>query len=199
MAKMSRTQVLDLTGRRPVRRAVYAGSFDPPTTGHMYMIREGAKLFDELIVAVGDNPEKRYTFTLDERENLMRECVKGIPNVRTTHFSGTFLVEFAHSVGAGYVLRGIRNVPDYEYERSMRNINGDIRASIVTVFLFPPREFCEISSSFIKGLVGPKGWEKIVEPYLPEPVYKRFLESAAKGKMLSTGEPGGLKDMTERA
>src|SRR5687768_3215313 len=93
-----------LTGHR----AVYAGSFDPITNGHMYMIGEGAKLFDELVVAIGINPDKRYTFTLEERLDFLRKCTGRIKNVRLDNFTNMFLVDYARKIGASYILRGIR-------------------------------------------------------------------------------------------
>lgn len=178
------------------RRAVYAGSFDPLTSGHMYMIREGAKLFDELVVAIGINPDKRYTFSLEQRLEFLRTSLKGIPNVKLDHFSNMFLVDYARKINAGYILRGIRNPNDYEFERGMRYINADMNPAVTTVFLIPPREIAEVSSSFVKGLVGPAGWEKLVADYLPPPIYRHFLAHFTAGK--SKAESGGLKDMHER-
>jgi len=178
------------------RKGVYAGSFDPITNGHMYMIHQGAALFDELIVAIGINPDKRYTFTLEERMVFLTRCCKSIPNVTLTHFSNKFLVDFAREKGAGYILRGVRNPADYEYERAMRYINADLNPKVTTVFLVPPREISEVSSSFVKGLVGPRGWEKVVRDYLPPPIYKHFRSHFSDGK--TKGDSGGLKDMAER-
>ncbi|HOX37253.1 MAG TPA: pantetheine-phosphate adenylyltransferase [Candidatus Brocadiia bacterium] len=149
------------------RRAIYAGSFDPLTEGHMYMIREGAKLFDQLVVAVGSNPDKRYTFPAEERIAVIAESVKDVTNVSVAQFQGKFLVDFASDIGASYLLRGIRTEEDYTFERTMRNVNADMNPKITSVFLMPPREFAEVSSSFVKGLVGPVGWEKIVRKYVP--------------------------------
>lgn len=162
---------------RPLKKCVYAGSFDPLTEGHMYMIREGAKLFDVLIVALGINPAKRYTFTEEDRIAVLKECTQGISNVEVTQFKGAFLVSYASSIGAGYILRGIRTQHDYEFERTMRQINADINPDIGTVFMIPPRHLCELSSSFVKGLVGPQGWERMVEQYVPKPVYDLILRS----------------------
>ncbi|MEI6232822.1 MAG: pantetheine-phosphate adenylyltransferase [Planctomycetota bacterium] len=158
-----------------LRRAVYAGSFDPVTNGHMHMIREGAKLFDELVVAIGINPDKKYTFSIDQRLDFLRQSVAGIENVKLDFFENMFLVDYANSVEAEYVLRGIRNPNDYEYERGMRHINEDMNPGVVTVFLIPPREISEVSSSFVKGLVGPRGWERVVKDYLPPAIYDHFL------------------------
>ena len=163
-----------------LRHCIYAGSFDPVTEGHMYMIREGAKLFDRFIIAVGDNPEKTSTFTLEERLDMLRSVTSRIKNVEVDHFSYQYLVNYAKKKGAKYILRGIRNENDYQYERTMRNVNGDLAKSITTVFLMPPREISEISSSFVRGLIGPRNWEKVVKEYLPGPVYKVFLRHFQK-------------------
>jgi pantetheine-phosphate adenylyltransferase len=163
-----------------LRRAVYAGSFDPVTNGHMHMIREGARMFDELVVAIGSNPDKRYTFALEERLEFLRLSVAGIPNVKLDHFENMFLVDYANTIEADYILRGIRNPNDYEYERSMRHINEDMNPRVVTVFLIPPRQISEVSSSFVKGLVGPRGWERVVKEYLPSAVYAHFLAHYVK-------------------
>jgi pantetheine-phosphate adenylyltransferase len=159
-----------------MKKGVYAGSFDPPTNGHLWMIEQGARLFDEVIVAIGINPDKKYTFSLNERVEMLRNITEKCQNITVDSFENQFLVNYAESVRAGYILRGIRSESDYEYERAMRNINGDLNPNIVTVFLMPPREIAEISSSFVEGLVGPDGWEKIVKKYVPEPVYEKFLD-----------------------
>lgn len=157
-----------------MRRAVYAGSFDPITRGHLWMVEQGSRLFDELIVAAGVNPEKRYLFPLEERLAMVREAVSDYSNVTVTSYENLFLVRYARSVGAGHILRGIRNEADYGYGRGMRYVNTEIEPGIVTVFLMPPREYAEISSSFVKGLVGPEGWEDLVPQYVPPGVSRRF-------------------------
>jgi len=157
------------------RLCVYAGSFDPLTVGHLWMIEQGALLFERLIVAIGVNPEKRYTFTLEDRLTMLRECLKPFRNVSVASFSAAYLIDYAESVGASHILRGIRSESDYEYERTMRNINGDLDSSICTVFLMPPRDIAEVSSSMVRGLVGPKGWRRVVRKYVPAPVYRHLL------------------------
>ena len=141
------------------------------------MIEQGVSLFDRLIVSVGINPEKRYTFSLEDRLDMLRASLKQFRNLAVTSFSNRYLIDYAQTVGATHILRGIRSESDYEYERTMRNINGDLDATIVSVFLMPPRDIAEVSSSMVKGLVGPKGWPKVVRPYVPEPVYRRLLKT----------------------
>lgn len=158
------------------RTAVYAGSFDPPTNGHLYMIREGARLFDELIVAVGVNPDKKTSFDTETRLSLLREISQPFPNVTIDEFENEFLIRYAASTGARYILRGIRNGQDFSYERTMRHVNADLEPDVATVFLIPPRELAETSSSFVKGLVGPTGWREVVKGFVPPPVFDRFIE-----------------------
>ncbi len=158
------------------RKAVYAGSFDPPTNGHMFMIQEGAQLFDELVVAVGVNPDKRTTFSAETRLELLREIASPYPNVTVGSFENQFLIRYASSLGARYILRGIRNGQDFSYERTMRHVNEDLEPGVTTVFLIPPRHLAETSSSFVKGLVGPQGWRGVVQQFVPPPVFVKLLE-----------------------
>jgi len=159
------------------RLGVYAGSFDPLTIGHVWMVEQGAGLFDRLVVAVGINPEKRYSFPLEQWLTMLRESLKQFLNVSVASFSNRYLIDYAQLIGATHILRGIRSESDYEFERTMRNINGDLNSKICTVFLMPPRGIAEVSSSMVKGLVGPKGWQKVVRKYVPVPVYRRLVES----------------------
>lgn len=139
------------------------------------MIQEGARLFERLIVAIGINPDKKYQFSVAERLAMLRSSCRGIRNVSIASFSNLYLIDYAASVGATHILRGIRSGGDYEFERTMRNINGDLDPKVCTVFLMPPRDIAEVSSSMVKGLIGPVGWRKIVRPYVPAPVYRQLL------------------------
>jgi len=159
-----------------MRRAVYAGSFDLVTHGHLWMIKQGVELFDELIVAIGINPGKKYTFSLEDRLKTLDKVIwtelSGLAeDIRIDSFESEFLVNYAESVKADYILRGIRSVEDYGLERGIRHINSDLRQDITTVFLMPPREISEVSSSLVKGLIGPNGWQGVVKRYVPKAVY----------------------------
>jgi pantetheine-phosphate adenylyltransferase len=165
-----------------MRTAVYAGSFDPPTKGHIWMIEQGLAMFDKLIVAIGDNPSKRYSFSVEERLDLLRKSTMPSEKLVIDHFDNRYLVDYARKKGAKYVLRGIRSPHDYEYERVMRHINADMAPEITTVFLMPPRDIAEVSSNMIKSLIGPKGWEDTVRRYLPEPVFQLIAGKGDDGK-----------------
>lgn len=156
--------------------AVYAGTFDPLTRGHLWMIVRGAYLFDQLVVSIGVNPEKQCLFSFEERMNMLRDSTELLSNVQIDSFTNQFLITYAQSVGAEFILRGIRTESDYEYERVMRNVNSDINDSITTIFLMPPRKIAEISSSMVKGLFGPEGWETIMRDYVPTAVFEKFEE-----------------------
>jgi len=172
---------------RNKRVGIYAGSFDPPTVGHLWMIEHAAALFDELIVALGVNPGKHTKFTVEERVAMLRGCTTGFKTVRVETFTNQYLINYARRQKASFIVRGIRSETDYEYERVMRNINGDLDPAMTTIFLMPPRDIAEVSSSMVKGLVGPQGWQEMVKPYLHPKVYgqflKRFHDSAGKKQM----------------
>ncbi len=157
-----------------MRTAVYAGSFDPPTNGHLWMIERGLEMFDRLIVAIGTNPVKHSSFPVELRLDMLREAMGVRERLEVAHFDNRYLVDYARRVGAEYILRGIRSPHDYEYERVMRHINADMAPEITTVFLMPPRDIAELSSSMVMGLTGPDGWEDIVRRYVPAAVFREL-------------------------
>jgi pantetheine-phosphate adenylyltransferase len=165
--------------KKPLAFGVYAGSFDPLTIGHLWMIEQGVRMFDRFVVAIGINPDKKYTFSESERITMLHASTKQFPNLTVASYSNLYLIQYAQSIGASHILRGIRSGADFEYERTMRNINGDLDPAICTVFLMPPRNIAEVSSSMVKGLIGPKGWQKVVRKYVPPPVYKKLVELQA--------------------
>ena len=165
---------MEKTIKTESRIAVYAGTFDPVTIGHLWMIKAGASLFDKLIVAVGTNPDKKCHFSLRDRIIMLQESITGYGNVTIDKYPNQFLIKYAESIGAKFVLRGIRSTTDYEYEKSLSYIKGHLNSKIMTVFLLPPREMVEISSSVVRGLIGPEGWEEVVGKYVPPCVLERL-------------------------
>lgn len=158
-----------------MQTAVYAGSFDPPTNGHLWMISQGLSLFDRVVVAIGQNPSKSYTFSTQERIDLLHASIPSCERLKITHFDNRYLVDYARELDAQFILRGIRSPQDYEYERVMRHINEDMAPEISTVFLMPPRDKAELSSSMVMGLIGPAGWKDTVRRYVPEPVFEALI------------------------
>lgn len=159
-----------------MRRALYAGSFDPPTLGHLWVLEEGARLFDELVVVVGQNPQKKGAWSIEERVATLQECCAHLGNVEVRRFDGRYLVRVAKELGARYLLRGLRNAADFAYEQTIRNVNRDLEPSVETVFLLTPRELAEVSSSTVRGMVGFEGWDEVVAKYVPAPVLRRLKE-----------------------
>jgi len=155
---------------------IYAGSYDPPTNGHLWMFKQGVRLFDTFFIAVGENAHKQYSFTLEERVDMIEELCFDQKNVRVVTIENKLLVKYAESVNADYIFRGIRNEGDYTYERGMRYVNSNMNSTIQTLFMMSPRDLVEVSSSLVKGLVGADGWEEIIKEYVPPVVHRRMLE-----------------------
>lgn len=159
---------------------VYAGSFDPPTVGHEFAIRYCAKIATKLIVAVGVNPDKKSTFSVQERLDMLRDLSSDLPNVEVTQFVNEYLVDFAETSEANCIFRGIRNTKDFEYENRMFHFNAKRAPHIQTWLLPAPIEMVDVSSSFVKGLVGPNGWEEAVREFLPAAVYPHFVAKSTE-------------------
>jgi pantetheine-phosphate adenylyltransferase len=132
-----------------MRAAVYPGSFDPLTNGHLDIIRRGTRLFDRVLVAVLENEGKAPLFSVGERMELIAACTRDIPGVEVHSFNG-LLVDFMTRVGANVVVRGIRAVSDYEYELQMALMNRELNAGVETIFMLPAVEYTYVSSRLVK-------------------------------------------------
>ena len=146
------------------KTAVYAGSFDPITLGHLDIAKRGATLFDKLIIAVGENPKKKYTFGIDERIDLIADACKDVPNIEVQAFSG-LLVHFCIEKQASIILRGLRAATDFDFEFQIGLANMDMAPNIETVFLLSEPQNIFISSSLVKEIAFNGG---NVSQYLPE-------------------------------
>jgi pantetheine-phosphate adenylyltransferase len=149
-----------------MRLAVYPGSFDPITNGHVDVIDRAAKLFDEVIVAAATNVAKQSLFSTEERVAMMREVTTRFPNVKVVAFDG-LLVEFARQMGAVAVVRGLRAISDFEFEFQMALMNRKLEPTIETVFLTPREEYTYLSSRIVKEIARLGG---AVEAFVPLPV-----------------------------
>jgi len=130
-------------------KALYPGTFDPPTNGHVDLIQRGAKLFEHLTVAILNNPVKNPLFSVEERVEMLQEVTASLPNVTVATING-LMVEFARKEGASAVMRGIRAISDYEYEFQMALMNRRLAPEIETVFLQPAGRYSFISSRMLK-------------------------------------------------
>jgi pantetheine-phosphate adenylyltransferase len=134
-----------------MKRAIYPGSFDPVTNGHIDVVERARKLFDEVIVAVAENDEKQPLFSLEERLDLLRQTVGKIDNVRIAHFKG-LLIDFAVREEANAVIRGLRAVSDFEFEFQMALMNRKLKDTVETIFLMPKEEYTYLSSRLVKEI-----------------------------------------------
>lgn len=166
---------------KPLRYAICAGSFDPPTFGHINMIERGLKIFDKIVVAVVKNESKKATFTAEERIDMLQNILRNSPDVEFDSFAG-LLVEYAKSKKIYTLLRGIRTVVDYEYELQMSLANRILEPKIETIFVMTEGRFSHISSSIIKEIIRLGGSCKgMIHPYV-EKRLKGKLKNEAKGK-----------------
>ena len=164
-----------------MRRAIYPGSFDPITNGHLDIIERGCKLFDEIIVAILVNPDKQPFFTIEERHEMLAEILKDIRqggcNVRVDSFRG-LLVSYAVEQQANAIVRGIRAISDYEYELQMALMNRRIEPTIETVFMMPAEIYSYVSSRLIKEVFQLGGAINGLVPPLIERRMKEKMNSA---------------------
>ncbi len=159
-------------------KAIYPGTFDPPTNGHVDLIQRGSRLFDHLTVAVLTNPVKDPLFTVAERVEMLQEATRTLTNVAVATFSG-LMVEFARQQGASAVLRGIRAISDYEYEFQMALMNRRLAPEIESVFLQPAGRYSFVSSRMVKEVFSFGG---DVTGLVPPNVLKRLRGRMSNGK-----------------
>ncbi len=159
-----------------MRRAIYPGSFDPVTNGHIDIIERGCKLFDEIIIAILVNPQKHPFFSIEERHAMLNEVLAGINQgsceVRVDSFRG-LLVSYAVAQQANAIVRGIRAISDYEYELQMALMNRRLEPSIETVFMMPAEKYSYVSSRLVKE-VFQLGGE--IDGLVPAVIHKRMKE-----------------------
>ena len=158
--------------------AIYPGSFDPITYGHIDIIKRASLLTDKLVVGVLVNNEKKPMFTLDERVEMIREAVKDIPNVIVKEFSG-MTVDFARSEQTSFIVRGLRAVTDFEYELQLSHTNKKIAPEIDTVFLMTSLEYTYLSSSIVKEVASYGG---DISAFVTDDVAKKIQDKLSKKK-----------------
>lgn len=147
-----------------MQRAVYPGSFDPVTNGHLDVIERAARLYDEVLVAIAHNETKTGLFTFEERVRLLEEAVQHHPNVHITQFQG-LLVDYARAVEAQVIIRGLRAVSDFEYEFQMALMNRKLNGNVETMFLMPKEEYTYLSSRLVKEIARLGG---DIEAFVPD-------------------------------
>jgi pantetheine-phosphate adenylyltransferase len=157
--------------------AIYPGSFDPPTNGHLDIVERSSRLFDKVVIGVGRNLTKKTVFDADERVALMREACKKFANVEVTSFDG-LQVEFAKQNGASFIIRGIRALSDFEFEFEMGNMNRRLAPAIEMVYLMTAPDYLFISASRVKELVA---FGAPVDSLVPPNVAKALKAHSGQG------------------
>lgn len=160
-----------------MKKALFPGTFDPPTNGHVDIIMRASALFDEVIVGVAVNTEKRPVLTADERVEVLRRICSGLPNVRIAGFTG-LAFEFANSNGCSALLRGIRTVTDFEYEYAMAVANRKL-GNVETIFLVSSEEFAFLSSRLIREAASFGG---DVSSFMPPEANEAFMRKIGKAR-----------------
>lgn len=160
--------------------AIYPGSFDPVTNGHLDLIERGGKMFDRIIVAVLKNVEKEPLFSVPERIEMLRESTKRWPSVEVDIFQG-LLVDYARKKGAGVILRGIRAISDYEYELQMALMNRKLEPRLETVFMLPGESYSYLSSKLVREIARLGG---ALTGLVPPAVEARLLEKLSGEKLV---------------
>jgi len=145
-----------------MKRALFPGSFDPITLGHYDIIKRGVQLFDEVVVAIGINSEKSYMFSLEERKQFIEEAFKDEPKVKVTTYEG-LTINFCKQIKAQFILRGLRNPADFEFEKAIAHTNRKL-SNIETVFLLTSARTSYISSSIVREVIRNKGDYSVLVP-----------------------------------
>lgn len=152
--------------------AIYPGSFDPPTNGHLDLIARGSKIFDELVVAILRNPDKDPLFSINERREMLEAMTAEYKNVSVDTFDG-LTVNYAEKMGASAILRGIRAISDYEYELQMALMNRKLRPNLETVFMMPAEKYSYLSSRLVREIAQLGG---SIDGLVPELVQQKLRE-----------------------
>jgi pantetheine-phosphate adenylyltransferase len=159
-----------------MKRAIYPGSFDPVTNGHLDVIDRASNLFDEVIVAIADNVEKQPLFALEDRLEMLRSSLEGRSNVRVGQFAG-LLVDFAVKENANAVVRGLRAVSDFEFEFQMALMNRKLQGTVETIFLMPKEDYTYLISRLVKEIARLGGdVSKFVPTHVANGLRKKFLK-----------------------
>ncbi len=153
-------------------KAIYPGTFDPITNGHLDLMTRGLKLFDELTIAVAENPIKAPLFPAEERVEMVKECVAGLDRLKVELFD-TLLIQYTQAKGVKVILRGLRAVSDFEYELQIALTNRELNEEIETVFVMPSKKYIYLSSRLVKEIASYGG---PVEEFVPPAVIRHLKD-----------------------
>ena len=148
--------------------AVFPGSFDPITIGHVDIVKRSIPLFDKIIVAIGVNTQKKYLFSLEQRTEWIKDVFKEYPTIEVSSYNG-LTINYCKELGAQYLLRGIRSASDFEYEKTIAHLNHTMESQIETILMLSPPEYSSISSTIVREIILGKG---DVSKFVPKEIVK---------------------------
>ncbi len=157
-----------------MRIAVFPGSFDPITTGHVDLIRRAAPLFDKIVVAIGINSQKQYLFPLEQRLEWLRQVFRDTPGVEVGSFEN-LTAHYCQRIGARYLLRGLRNASDFDYEKTISQLNHIVGGGLDTIFLISQPAYSHISSTIVREIIKGGG---DASPFVPEEVASNIAQKS---------------------
>jgi pantetheine-phosphate adenylyltransferase len=168
-----------MTAERRMKKIGFSGTLDPITNGHMWVIGEARSIADEVVVFLSENPAKKPKFSAEERKSIIAlSCAEqGWDNVQVVIVKGDYTARAAKKHGADCLIRGIRTTADFDYENLIQQTNVDVLQGAKTIFVMPPRDLGSVSSSFVKALEGPIGWNWIMKKFVPGPAYHAWVLS----------------------
>lgn len=149
------------------KKALFPGTFDPFTNGHLDIVNRGLKIFDEIVVAIGVNSGKKHLFTLEQRTHFLELLFADEPRVSVVHYEG-LTATFAESIGAGFILRGLRTTQDFTYEQQIAYVNEDLTDAVQSVFVMSDQKNASVSSTIVRDLIRYKG---AYTRYIPAAIY----------------------------
>lgn len=163
-----------------MKKIAFAGTFDPVTEGHLWVVAEALQLADEVVVFVAENAGKSPMFSAEQRVSIFEDALseKGWSSrVSVVSLRGAYVARAAKHYGADYLIRGIRSTVDFDYENLLQQANTEVLHGAKTVFVMPPRDLGAVSSSYVKGWIGPPGWHWCVSEFLPRSAYKALIRN----------------------
>lgn len=160
-----------------MKEIAFSGTLDPITNGHMWVIQEARAIADEVVVFISENPFKKPQFSAEKRKAIVEQSVAehGWTNVSVTIVKGDYTARATKRHGIDYLIRGIRNTADFDYENLLQQANVDVLQGAKTIFVMPPRDLGSVSSSFVRALQGPVGWHWSVQKFVPGPAYAAWI------------------------
>ncbi|PWF47939.1 pantetheine-phosphate adenylyltransferase [Massilia glaciei] len=179
-----------------MKKIAFSGTLDPITNGHMWVVQEARALADEVVILISENPAKKPQFPAAERKRIVEQSVagQGWTNVSVMLIKGDYTARAAKRLGIDYLIRGIRNTSDFDYENLIQQANVDVLHGAKTLFVMPPRDLGSVSSSFVRALQGPVGWHWTVRKFMPAPAYQAWIGEFLRKEWESLWPAGANSD-----